>query len=99
MIPKLREEKKRELVEQQRENCYPINSFVIKLARIGIYVELSYNLPWIYLTKVNGKFVEETFYAEHGFTAFWFPVRRGGKTKFTNRREVFKKVREMLHAE
>lgn len=70
--------------------------FVRRLKKIGIEVSLCGNFPWIYLTIVNGKYVEEKFHANHGFTAFWYPVGLGEKIKFTDRRKVFEKVREMI---
>lgn len=72
-----------------------IERFVRRLKRIGIDVTLSLNVPWVYLDSVNGMKVVERFHAEHGFTAFWWPVRMDQKIVFTDRRKVFAKVREM----
>lgn len=47
-----------------------IASFVSRLRRLGVEVELSGNYPWVYLDKVNGKKVKGTFRADHGFTVF-----------------------------
>ncbi len=74
-----------------------IKSFVDKLERIGVSVTLRGNYPWIYLYTVNDKKVKGTFLANHGFTAFWYPIKLGQKIKFTDRRRVFKKVRETLN--
>lgn len=74
-----------------------IERFVRRLKRIGIDVKLSLNTPWVYLDEVNGHRVTEHFHAEHGFTAFWWPVRLGQDIVFTDRRKVFAKVREMAH--
>jgi len=69
-----------------------IASFVKRLKRIGVDVELIANYPWVYMTKVNGVPVTELFMANHGFTAFF--VHRGDK--WSDRRRVFAKIRELL---
>jgi len=56
-----------------------INTFISRLAKIGIKVELAANYPWIYLTKVNGISVKAKFQAEHGFTAFFLTYKYGIK--------------------
>jgi len=70
-----------------------IASFVKRLKRIGVDVELSANYPWVYLTKVNGVPVTEKFRSEHGFTAFHLVVE---DFKWSDRRRVFTKIRELL---
>jgi hypothetical protein len=46
------------------------------MKRIGIELELSSNVPWIYLDKVNGNKVKpEDYSANHGYTIAWYPVR------------------------
>ena len=67
-----------------------------RLKKLGINIECFSNVPWIYLDTVNGNKVKNTYQGEHGFTAFWYPIRLGEKVEFTNRREVFKLIREML---
>lgn len=68
--------------------------FVERLQAIGIKVELTGNFPWIYLESVNDKVCKEKFQGNHGFTAF-FMTREGGY-RWSDRREVFRKIREML---
>jgi hypothetical protein len=75
-----------------------IQSFVSRLAKIGIKVELVGNVPWIYLDKVNGKKVEGKLMANHGFTVFFESVRADGHTKITDISAIFKKIRETLNA-
>jgi len=70
-----------------------IKSFVDRLAKIGIDVELVGNYPWIYLNKINGKGVTEKFRAEHGFTIAFEPVKIGKQLKFTDLTEIFKLIR------
>lgn len=74
------------------------NKFVNRLAKIGIDIKLSGNYPWVYLDSVNGVSVSETYMAEHGFTAFWQPIRANQEIRFSDRREVFKMIRKMIDA-
>ena len=73
-----------------------VSSFVSKLKRIGIEVELFGNYPWIYLDTVNGERVTERFMANHGFTAFFLSNDQRFRYTFTDSRKVFEKVREMV---
>lgn len=74
-----------------------IEQFVSRLSRIGVRVELASNYPWVYLRSVNGKPVHEKFMAEHGFTAFFQPISVQSKfVRFSDRRTVFKKIRELV---
>lgn len=77
-------------------NEYRIETFVRRLNKLGIDVTFAANYPWIYFDTINGKEVTGTFHANHGWTAFFSPVDVQGQVKFSNRREVFKKVRSML---
>lgn len=68
-----------------------------RLKAIGIQIECFANYPWIYLDSVNGKKVDETYLANHGFTAFWYPLSDHDKVvEFSDRRKVFAKIREMI---
>lgn len=71
---------------------YKVKSFVEKLAKIGIKVELIGNIPWIYLDTVNGARVTERFGGNHGFTVFMWSK----DVTWTDRKYVFKKIRSML---
>lgn len=76
-----------------------ISSFVERLKKIGIKVELVGNYPWIYLDKVNGYKVWERFKANHGFTVFYKAVKLGQEDQITDIPKIFKKIREMLSKE
>lgn len=76
-----------------------INSFVNRLKKIGITVELVGNYPWIYLDKVNGYKVFERYQGNHGFTIFFKAWRPSQEDKITNIPIVFKKIRDMLSEE
>lgn len=71
-----------------------IKTFVERLKKIGITVELFGNYPWIYLDTVNGNKVKEKFEAKHGFTVAFLPIRPNQKLKFTNISEIFKILRK-----
>jgi hypothetical protein len=77
-------------------NDYQIKTFTNRLKRLGIDVTFAANYPWIYFDTINGKKVTGEFHGNHGWTAFFVPVEISGKVKFSDRREVFKKVRNML---
>lgn len=67
-----------------------IKSFVERLKKIGVNVELHGNYPWIYLYKVNGHIIRQRYCGNHGFTAFWYP------NKPTSISVIFTKIREIL---
>jgi hypothetical protein len=72
-----------------------VDRFIRRLSKIGIEVELNGNFPWIYLDKVNGVKVKETYLGDRGFTAFFLPVKIDRCTSFSDRAHVFQKIREM----
>ncbi len=65
-----------------------------RLDRVGIDIEFAANYPWIYIWKINGKRVKETFEANHGFTVGFLPVRRDKPFHFTDLNEIFKLIRK-----
>jgi len=71
-----------------------LDKFIRRLKALGIDVELSGNIPWIYLKSVNGTLVGEKFYGNHGFTAFF--LTKDGTVKFSDRRKVFQIVRKLI---
>ena len=57
-----------------------IQIFINRMKKIGIDLELSGNVPWIYLDKVNGNRIKpEDYSANHGYTIAWHPVKLGEK--------------------
>ena len=76
-----------------------IEQFHDRLAKIGIEVTFLGNYPWIYLDTVNEHKVWERYDGNHGFTAFWLPVRRDSPLHINDISAVFKKIREMLTEE
>jgi hypothetical protein len=73
-----------------------INSFVKRLKKIGVNITLLGNYPWVYLHTINGKQVQGTYKAEHGFTVFFIGVKPGQPLKMTDTSVIFKKIRETL---
>jgi hypothetical protein len=73
-----------------------IQSFINRLAKIGIQVQLVGNFPWVYLDTVNGKKVQGTLRGNHGFTVFFLSIRDGQKDTITDIPLIFKKIRETL---
>ena len=65
-----------------------------RLDKIGIDIEFAANYPWIYIWKINGERVKETFEANHGFTVGFLPVRRDKPFHFTDLNEIFKLIRK-----
>lgn len=73
-----------------------ISSFINRLKKIGINVELIGNYPWVYLDKINGVKVEGNFMANHGFTVFFVAIRVGQVDIITDISTIFEKIRETL---
>jgi len=73
-----------------------IKTFVERLDKIGIKVQLYANYPWVYLDQVNGKRVTETFRAKHGFTLCFLPIREGQEFKFTDITRIFEVIRKYI---
>ena len=71
-----------------------ITVFIGRLDKIGIEVKLSGNYPWIYIERINGKSVTETFQANHGFTVAFTPIKKGQEIQFTDITEIFKLIRK-----
>lgn len=74
-----------------------IDSFVNRLKKIGINVELEGNYPWVYLRKINDVPVKGNFLAEWGFTVFFRGSKFGSGDKITDTNTIFNKIRETLN--
>ena len=74
-----------------------LDVFVKRLKKIGIDVKLAGNFPWIYLDKICGMKVSETFQANHGFTVMFLPGRNDSPvSNFTDITEIFKLIRKYV---
>lgn len=80
-------------MEYNKDN---ITVFVERLQKIGIDVAIAGNVPWIYLTTINGMPVKEKFQAKHGFTIAFLSIKPDGVTKFTDIGEIFKLIRKYV---
>ena len=64
-----------------------------RLSKIGIELEFDANVPWIYLRKVNEKFVSYEFWnANHGFNVAWY----SDNIKLESIRQTFYVIRQNL---
>ena len=73
-----------------------IDIFIKRLQKININLELVMNFPWIYINRINGVRVTETFRAEHGFTLAFLPIRVDQELDFTDIKEIFKLIRKYV---
>jgi hypothetical protein len=73
-----------------------LSRLILRLARIGIKIDLLGNLPWIYLDKVNGNRIKEKDYylGNHGFTIAFYPCKIGKEMELTDITKVFKIIRK-----
>ena len=71
-------------------------TFVERMKKLGIEVELVGNVPWIYIEKVNGKRIKKDDYylGAHGFTIAFYPIRNGQKMEFTNIGKIIELIRK-----
>ena len=53
-----------------------LKTLIDRLANIGIDIKVTANIPWIYLSYVNGnKIQQEDYTANHGYTIAWLSIR------------------------
>jgi len=68
-----------------------------RLKKIGIEIQFAANFPWIYLEKINGIKVIETYESEHNFTVAFLPVNINRPFNFTNLEKTFKLIRKYIN--
>lgn len=73
-----------------------IDVFIKRLKKINIDVKLISNYPWLYLDSINGKRVDEKFYAEHGFTIAFQPIRKDQELEFLDIKKLFELIRKYM---
>ena len=73
--------------------------FQERLEKIGIFITIGINYPWVYLLSINGNRVEEKKDSEHGYTLGFMPIRKGGVFKFTDIGSLFKQIRKGMAKE
>ena len=69
-----------------------LGTFLDRLDRIGIKVDIWGNYPWIYLDKVDGVRVAEKLQSEHGFTVAFY--KGSNSNELTDIKEIFKVIRK-----
>jgi len=73
-----------------------LTTFVNRMKKLNIEIELAGNYPWVYINKINDKRVIEQFEANHGFTIIFQPV---DKNEFTDITEIFNLIRKYISCE
>lgn len=73
-----------------------VQIFINRLKKIGIELELMGNVPWIYLSKVNGNTIQpEDYNANHGYTIAWYPVKLGEEVRLdSDLKRTFEVIRK-----
>jgi hypothetical protein len=73
-----------------------LQTFRKRMEKLGIDVQLMGNYPWIYIDSVNGNRIkrEDYFYADHGFTIGFLPIKPDVEFHFTDITEIFKLIRK-----
>lgn len=75
-----------------------LKTLIDRLSSINIELKCAMNVPWIYLEKINGVWVEETHNSEHGWVIAMYPIREGD-LKVKDRRELFELIRKYINKE
>jgi tRNA splicing ligase len=66
-----------------------------RLKKIGVNLELAGNYPWVYILKINGKWVKESYQSEHGFVLCFSPKETDGDFSFAyGFSDAFKLIRK-----
>ena len=73
-----------------------LTTFVERLKKIGIEIRLVSSCPWVYIDKINGKRIVETFEGNHGFTVAFLPLKHNQGINFTDISEIFKLIRKYV---
>lgn len=71
-----------------------LETFLNRMKKLNIDIELAGNYPWIYINKINGKKVVEKFRANHGFTIAFLSVKKEREIRFTDIGEIFRLIRK-----
>ena len=73
-----------------------LDVFRNRMKKLNIDIELMGNYPWIYIDSINGNRIkrEDYFYADHGFTIGFLPIRPDVEFHFTDISEIFKLIRK-----
>lgn len=73
-----------------------LKTFINRLKKININVELVSNYPWVYIYKINGNLIKEKFLSDYGFTVAYLPIKKDQNIRFNNISEIFKLIRKYV---
>ena len=67
-----------------------------RLKKINIEIKIVGNIPWIYLSSVNGNIIkpEDYYLANHGFTIAFMPMSEREKIEITDIKKTFEVIRK-----
>lgn len=74
-----------------------LETFILRLDKINIKVELGCNYRWVYITSINGVFIkpEDYYQSRNGFNLGYAPIRIEEENfKFSNLSKTFKLIRK-----
>lgn len=71
-----------------------METFLKRLKKLGIELQLIGNYPWVYIDKIQGIRVTEKLDSEHGFVLGHSSIRKGQQFTFNNITETFKLIRK-----
>jgi len=74
---------------------FDLNVFVARMKKLGITMKFASNVPWIYVTEVNGKKITEKHASEHGFCIGY----KNQYFKFEYKKELFNLIRKYIKNE
>lgn len=70
-----------------------IEILINRLNAIGINLQISCNYPWIYIYRINGIRVIETFHGNHGWTIAYLPIKNQ-ELQFLDIKKMFELIRK-----
>ncbi len=72
-----------------------LDSFMRRMTKLGIKVDIISNVPWIYISKVNGNRIkpEDYFLGNHGFTIGFHPLKKDN-FDFSDITKIFNLIRK-----
>lgn len=75
-----------------------LDTFIRRMKKLGIELQLIGNIPWIYIDSINGVRVQEEdyFYGNHGYTIGFHPIRNDQKFEFIDIARTFQLIRKYI---
>lgn len=75
-------------------NLEKLYAFQRRMKKLEIDIDLMGNFPWIYLEKVNGNIVKETYHSARRFTVGFLPTKPGKEFNFLDIKKLFRVIRK-----